>query len=88
LHCLFTKHGIAKNINLRDRDQLFNYTWNYDRKTDKDVYTYHVKSFLDVGAGDGRVLDAVNGVSGDIKIAKKYGIELAKAQADDLRACF
>jgi hypothetical protein len=36
-----------------------------------------ISSFLDIGAGDGRVLDF-------IEADKKYGIEIAKAQADDL----
>jgi len=37
----------------------------------------YVGSFLDIGAGDGRVLDAFDA-------RKKYGIEIARAQADDL----
>jgi len=36
-----------------------------------------IESFLDIGAGDGRVLDLFGA-------EKKYGIEIARAQADDL----
>jgi hypothetical protein len=39
--------------------------------------TLYIHSFLDIGAGDGRVLDF-------LEADKKYGIEIAKGQADDL----
>jgi hypothetical protein len=84
LHQLFDKHGLAKNFNLGPRDKLLSYTWSWDEKAKKDRHAYYAQSFLDVGAGDGRVLDALTGVNGDIRIDRKYGIEIAKAQADDL----
>jgi hypothetical protein len=84
LHRLFADEDFAKNANLGRRDNLLDYSWMYDEKEQKDRYAYMVRSFLDVGAGDGRVLDALNGVNGDILVDKLYGIELAKAQADDL----
>lgn len=37
----------------------------------------YIDSFLDIGAGDGRVLDY-------FKAKRKYGIEIARTQADDL----
>jgi len=84
LHNLFVKEDIAKNTNLGRRNKLFDYNWEHDRKTGKDKYSYIINSFLDVGAGDGRVLDSLHGVNGNIKVDKRYGIEVAKAQADDL----
>lgn len=62
-----------------------------------DKYSYHrnqgihknycndkliIDNFLDIGAGDGRVLDYFESTETSIK--NKYGIELAKTQADNL----
>ena len=47
------------------------------RKTQHSTYRLDIPSFLDIGAGDGRVLDFLDA-------EKKYGIEIARAQADDL----
>jgi SAM-dependent methyltransferase len=44
---------------------------------EKKSESLDISSFLDIGAGDGRVLDY-------FEAAKKYGIEIARAQADDL----
>jgi hypothetical protein len=84
LHHLFTIKDIARNTNLGQRLNLFDYNWRHDDETGKSRYAYTVGSFLDVGAGDGRVFDALHGENGDIRVEKRYGIELAKAQADDL----
>jgi hypothetical protein len=84
LHRLFVKDDLARNTNLGHRNRLLDYSSNWDKETNKSRYVYYVQSFLDVGAGDGRVLDALRGVNGDIQVDKRYGIELAKAQADDL----
>lgn len=46
-------------------------------KREKKSERLDIDSFLDVGAGDGRVLDF-------FPADKKYGIEIARAQADDL----
>ena len=43
----------------------------------KETESLDIDSFLDIGAGDGRVLDF-------LAARKKYGIEIARAQADDL----
>ena len=83
LHQMFTKGNLAGYTRDR-RNQHFDYSRDYDRETKKDKYTYHIKTFLDVGAGDGRVFGAVKGVNGDVKIEKLYGIEIAQSQADDL----
>jgi hypothetical protein len=48
--------------------------WWENGKTKESLYIY---SFLDIGAGDGRVLDYFNA-------HKSYAIEIARAQADDL----
>jgi hypothetical protein len=83
LHWLFTKGNLAGYTQNRI-NQYFGYTRNYDRETKEESYTYHINSFMDVGAGDGRVFGAVKGVNGDITIEKNYGIEIAQSQADDL----
>jgi len=49
----------------------------YVGKKEKKTERLDIDSFLDIGAGDGRVLDL-------FPAHKKYGIEIAKAQADDL----
>lgn len=47
--------------------------------------TISISSMLDIGAGDGRVLDYMQGSdTHKIEIYSKYGIEIARAQADDL----
>jgi len=83
LHGLFTKGNLAGYT--RDRsNKYFGYDWNHDRETRTDKYTYSINTFLDVGAGDGRVFGAIKGVNGDVTIEKTYGIEIAQSQADDL----
>jgi len=49
------------------------YVGNKEKKKERIV----IDSFLDIGAGDGRVLDLFSA-------GKLYGIEIARAQADDL----
>jgi len=49
----------------------------YVGKREKITHRLEIGSFLDIGAGDGRVLDLFDA-------DKKYGIEIARAQADDL----
>jgi len=83
LHGLFTKGNLAGYTRDR-RNEYFGYDWNRDRETKKDKYTYSINTFLDVGAGDGRVFGAIKGVNGDVTIEKNYGIEIAQSQADDL----
>ena len=53
------------------------FNWNRDNKKNKSIKDIDIPSFLDIGAGDGRVLDYFNA-------RKKYGIEIARTQADDL----
>lgn len=84
LHNLFENDKIHKNTNTSYYYKLFDYRCSYDDKKGKDRYIYCVQSFLDVGAGDGRVLDALKGVKNDIEVERLYGIEIAGSQADDL----
>jgi hypothetical protein len=51
--------------------------WN-DRKKKESLW---INTILDIGAGDGRVLNFFNNFS---NVRKIYGIEIARAQADDL----
>jgi hypothetical protein len=83
LHELFTKGNLAGYTRERS-NKYFGYDWNHDRETKTDKYTYSINTFLDVGAGDGRVFGAIKGVNGDVTIEKTYGIEIAQSQADDL----
>ena len=83
LHQMFTKENLSGG-GRDNKHRMFDHTWNSDRESGKDKYTYQIMTFLDVGAGDGRVFGAVNGVNGDIKIDKLYGIEIAQSHADDL----
>jgi hypothetical protein len=48
-----------------------------NREYNEETETLGIETFLDIGAGDGRVLDYFSA-------RKKYGIEIARAQADDL----
>jgi len=83
LHQMFAIGNLAGSKRY-SKNPLFEYCWNYDEETKKDRYIYRINSFLDVGAGDGRVFGAINGDNGDVIINKLYGIEIAKSQADDL----
>jgi len=83
LHTMFVKDNLADRDGYR-KIRMFDRDSNYDRETKKYNYTYSVNSFLDVGTGDGRVFKAVTGKNNDIKIERRYGIEIAQTQADDL----
>jgi len=84
LHYLFAKGNLADRHARNRREKLFSSASDYDRETSKRNYRYYIETFLDVGAGDGRVFDAIQGVKGSVRINRRYGIELAKAQANDL----
>ena len=84
LRHLFVKHELARYCAHNRGETLFSYSSNYNIEKDKKDYRYFVETFLDVGTGDGRVFDAISGVDHDIAINRRYGIEIAKAQADDL----
>ena len=61
----------------------FSVNTNYEKN--QPIHTLNVQSFLEIGAGDGRVIDYLFGHgSQKINIKNKLGIELARAQADDL----
>jgi SAM-dependent methyltransferase len=67
-----------RDYSQRREDKLYintdyEYTGNKKKKTENLV----IGSFLDIGAGDGRVLDF-------FEADNKYGIEIARVQADDL----
>jgi hypothetical protein len=86
LHTLFAEKELAQGTRRFNGKELFDYHLTHNRETQKDEYTYFVRSVLDVGAGDGRVFDALSGVHNDIETGRRYGIEIAQTQADDLIA--
>jgi hypothetical protein len=68
----------------RKRRNLFDSRAEYREGKFKN-HRYCIESFIDVGAGDGRVFDAVKGFGKDaMYIDKRYGIEKARAQVRDL----
>ena len=83
LHSLFTDGNLAGSHRYR-KNPLFEQSWFYDKESKEDRYNYQISTFLDVGAGDGRVFGAIKGDKGDVTIKKLYGIEIAQSQADDL----
>ena len=64
----------------RNRDRVHIHT---DWEGSKQKERLDIHSFLDIGAGDGRVLDYLDKEQGSSH-CHKYGIEIARAQADDL----
>jgi hypothetical protein len=58
----------------------------YNNETEKTEVLTVVGSLLDVGAGDGRVFNAIKDPRPGIRfcVKEKYGIEKARAQSDDL----
>jgi hypothetical protein len=86
LHALFAEKELARGTRRFNGKELFDYHSAYNREIQKDQYVYFVRSILDVGAGDGRVFDALSGINNDIEIGRRYGIEIAQSQADDLIA--
>jgi SAM-dependent methyltransferase len=67
-----------RDYNTRREEKIYINTF-YDQAFNKGKKTERLEigSFLDIGAGDGRVLNF-------FEADKKYGIEIARAQADDL----
>jgi hypothetical protein len=61
----------------KKEDVKIDTTYDYSSKEEKKNESLYISSFLDIGAGDGRVLDY-------FEANKKYGIEIATVQADDL----
>jgi phage-related protein len=57
--------------------------WDEKKKSHTSVDRLEIASFLDIGAGDGRVLSCLDEDQGTFR-CNKYGIEKARAQADDL----
>jgi hypothetical protein len=59
---------------------------HYDGKTETHHDLVSIETILDVGAGDGRVFNAIKDKNRlrRFRIEKKYGIEIANAQSDDL----
>jgi hypothetical protein len=84
IYALF-KEGRLDNITKRSRyRELFRSEAEY--KNGKFHHSrFSIASFLDIGAGDGRVFNAVKGIGRDAMfILKRYGIEKARAQVTDL----
>jgi len=71
----YNSRGGRKNENAEDIGIRVDY--EYNGKREKKMERLDIDSFLDIGAGDGRVLDF-------FPAQNKYGIEIARAQADDL----
>lgn len=68
-------YGIQHKHTLRRSEIRPHY--QYVNEGRQKEYSLDIETMLDVGAGDGRVLQAFDA-------QKKYGIEIARAQADDL----
>jgi hypothetical protein len=78
------------------REDLYKQAKRFDDRSRKDMHDmFHnntfenivrIKSLLDVGAGDGRVFSAIKDLDSRHRFAlgEKYGIEIARAQSDDL----
>jgi len=66
-----------------DKIEIKTSYYDYEKQRDIKGEFIELESFLDIGAGDGRVLDCLNESQGS-SLCKKYGIEIARAQADDL----
>lgn len=82
-----------KNDLLSYGKENYNYRYSYwaghklvqfkhEFENQKTVEVVEIDSFLDAGAGDGRVLEFFN--MKPFKLKQKYGIEIARVQADDL----
>lgn len=82
-----------KNDLLSYGKENYNYRYSYwaghklvqfkhEFEDQKTVEVVEIDSFLDAGAGDGRVLEFFN--TKPFKLKQKYGIEIARVQADDL----
>lgn len=72
----FREHDRSYNTRKEEKIEIttdYEYAFNKGKKTE----TLSIGSYLDIGSGDGRVLDL-------FPAGKKYGIEIARAQADDL----
>jgi len=79
------KVGLADGAGRYWRNDTEGFSVNTNYEKNQPIHTLNVQSFLDVGIGDGRVIDYLFGHgSQKINIKNKLGIELARAQADDL----
>jgi hypothetical protein len=74
-------YGQAKIIKGIGHDKRY-----YDDETGTHHDLVSIGTMLDVGAGDGRVFNAIKDKSKGrrFRVEKKYGIEIANAQSDDL----
>jgi hypothetical protein len=91
LYGLFKSHRLEKVMQRsKKHERLFDSVPEYKdgraRASDKPYcWHFYIDSFLDVGAGDGRVFDSVRGFGKDeMSIKKRYGVEKARAQVRDL----
>lgn len=80
---IFNIHKIEK-YRFSRRDEGINYDDNNFREREASIL--HLDSFLDIGAGDGRVFDRITKEVNRkrVKINERYGIEKATVQGDDL----
>lgn len=71
------KHHQQQKYSSHRREGIYS-SYNHEQKD----YIFYIDHFIDIGAGDGRVLEYFD--SNKFRIKNKYGIELARTQADDL----
>jgi hypothetical protein len=71
---------------MNDGKGIYHDKKHYDRETGTDYDIVSIESMLDVGAGDGRIFNVIKDKSKDrrFRVEKKYGIEIANTQSDDL----
>jgi hypothetical protein len=81
---LYSQAKTLSSIN--DNKGIYHNKHYYDSETKTNHDLVSIGSMLDVGAGDGRVFDAIKDKNRGrrFRIKKKYGIEIANTQSDDL----
>jgi hypothetical protein len=77
----------AKTLSsMNDNKGIYHDKRHYDSETGTHHDLVSIENMLDVGAGDGRVFNAIKDKNRGLRfrIEKKYGIEIANSQSDDL----
>jgi hypothetical protein len=80
-------YGQAKTLSsMNNNKEISHNKHHYDNETNTNHDLISIGSMLDVGAGDGRVFNAIKDKSKSrrFRVENKYGIEIANAQSDDL----
>ena len=76
-------YGQAETLSAHGGNEIYHRKGYYDHKEGIKCDLVSIETMLDVGAGDGRVFNAIQDKS-RFCIEKTYGIEIANAQSDDL----